>query len=368
MFKRCKRAARILQTALSMLIVLAVLCSCSLSAKDEPPIEASPSPSKTPAGTALGIPSEPALPIKDNYKIGVSLRFADHIFVITIAQAINDCVEDWEKNLGCNIDIITKEGSAVDPTKQHEDLAALADEPLDGLVIFPGDSKGVAPIIDELFMDKGVPVVITDIGVDTENYTSWVCPDYYACGAVAGEAMAKVADQGVEIAVFNHAPDAENCRSRCQGFIDKCDDLGLKPLDVYVMPPHNDEFAMGKEALAEVLGEHPDIGGVFIGSFPYNYGFLAALEEAGRENIEIVCFDLNMDTVELVKSGKVAASVVNDPYYIGYEGVNQLMYAVTGQTSSLQKRIIPQARVMTKANAEEFINDPQIKFSKNINP
>ena len=327
---------RSLITAVSLLFTLVILVTCSLA--------------------------EPAANVKDSYKIGISLRWATHPFVTSVRMGIQDCAKEWENKLGVTIETIVTNGDDNDPQQQVRDLEDLSIQEVDAVAIFPGDSKGIVPTIEQEYYARNVPVVITDIGVDTDKYTSWVCPDYYACGAVGGEAMAKAVEQGGKIAVFNHNPGAQNCQERCQGFYDKCKELGLEPLDIQIIDGQSPED--GKKALEDAMTANPDLAGVFVGSMHYNQGFISAKKEANNDKVVIVCFDLDATSLEEVRSGDVAAAVVNDPYGIGYEGMNQMMYALTGQTDKIQKRVTPQPRLLTMDNASEFENDPQVKLTQ----
>ena len=60
----------------------------------------------------------------------------------------------------------------------------------------------------------------------------------------------------------------------------------------------------------------------------------AALEAAGRDDVMLVSFDLDPVSFELVKEGKILGLVVQDPFLMGYEGVNAMVTKLQGGNRS----------------------------------
>ncbi len=298
----------------------------------------------------------------DGYTIGISLRWATNAFVHAVQIGAEECGAEWSEKLGVPIDFIVTNGDDNDAQRQVIDMEDLAAQNIDALLVFPGDSLAIVPMLEQFYDGgNGIPVGICDIGVETEEYTSWVCPDYYKCGYLAGEAMVEVQEPGAKIAVFNHAPTTMNCILRCQGFYDACKDGGLDPLDIAVINGVAAED--GKLALEDAITANPDLKGVFVGNYQYNTGFISAAEETGTD-ITIVCFDLDAVTLDLVKDGEVAASAVNDPYGIGWETMNQVMYALNGEDDKIEKHVEFEAKILNQDNWEEFEGDPQVYLTK----
>ena len=59
----------------------------------------------------------------------------------------------------------------------------------------------------------------------------------------------------------------------------------------------------------------------------------------------------------MVKDGKILALVVQDPYKMGYEGMNIVVTKLQGgEVAGWSAR----TKILTKDNAAEFANDPQV--------
>ena len=74
--------------------------------------------------------------------------------------------------------------------------------------------------------------------------------------------------------------------------------------------------------------------------------------------MKLVGFDLDPVSFQMVKDGKLDALVVQDPYKMGYDGMNIVLTKLTG--GEVQKFVGLGTKLLTKENAAEFANDPQV--------
>ena len=84
----------------------------------------------------------------------------------------------------------------------------------------------------------------------------------------------------------------------------------------------------------------------------------AALAAANRTDVQLVSFDLDPVCFQMVKDGKILGLVVQDPFKMGYEGINAMVTKLQGG-KPVERMDIP-TRILTKENAAEFASDPQI--------
>ena len=299
---------------------------------------------------------------KDSFVVGMSLRWVGHPYLKSIIAGATDTFKDLEKEYGISIEIKQTSGNDLDAQQQIRDMEDLATQNVDAILIFPGDSRLIVQPVENIFMANNKPVIIMDVGIESNQYTSWVCPDFYVGGKMGGEAAGKFLPQGAKVIVYNHMPGNLNCADRCQGFIDGAKEAGLAPTNERILINGQTPDA-AKAGLEDALTADPELSGVFVGTNTGVTGFISAIEERGRaDDFKIICFDLDWPTLELVKAGKIAASVVNDPYQIGVDSAKQCMYALLGM--EVQKRVIPATRVLTIENYQDFENDPQVTLTK----
>lgn len=333
-------------------IVVLFCCSCTKVNEFKPYTELTETAKPT-------ITSEMRLKVKQQYTLAFSSIVGEVSFVKTILQGINDSAKEWEKRIGSQIDIVSVDAGVLDPMQQVRDLEKLKDEALDGLLVFAGDSSSVSEPIQSWFIDKNVPVVVTDIGINSDEYISFIITDNEKGGALAAEVIAKAIKKGGKVVVFDTGPGNINAKHRADGFTKKAKELGLEVLpkqDVFV------DIEKGRELMRSILQSEPDIAGVFSLTVEPAIGAAYALQEAQNKTCKIVTFDINEATLNMIKTSAIEACIIQDPYFMGYEGLNQMMYYLTGQKDKVKKDIPSPITVCTIQNVSEYENNPQVKI------
>lgn len=289
--------------------------------------------------------------------IGYSVFWGTNPFLVTMVNGAEAAAAEW-KDKGYNIDIIVTNGGDDDKTRQVNDLEDLYAQGVAGLLIFPGDSVMVGEPIVNLYNEAKLPVVVTDIGVRKGDITSLVITDNLAGGMLAAEKMAEIVPAGAKVITLDYAPTNDNAQLRQKGFEDRAAELGLTVLPEAAMPPAM-TLDNGRNVMEDLLVSEPDIAGVFSFNQVVMQGAYAALEGAGRVGeVKLVGFDLDPVSWQMVKDGKIDGLVVQDPYAMGFTGLNQVMAAITGGETT--EFIGLDTRLLTMENAAEFADDPQV--------
>jgi ribose transport system substrate-binding protein len=339
------------------ILTLLVIASMLLAGCASPTPAPTQAPTKPPAEAPAQAPAEK--PVAKDLLIGVSQRWGTAAFLKTIDLGARDAAKEWEKKLGVKIEMRTTDAGADDPSQQVRDMEDLFNLGVNGLLLFPGDSKVVSDPLKSIYNANKVPVAITDIGVDSGEFVSIVVTDNRAAGELAAGAMAKMVAKGGKVVALNHAPGNNNVTTRITGFSEKATQLGL-----VVIPEKVIKYSIesGKQVTEDLLASDPDIAGIFlVGNVPA-VGVASALDDAGNSTTKIVAFDLDSATLKAVVEGKIDATVVQDPYFMGHEAMNQLMYFLTGETAKITNHIPAPIRLLTAENAKEFEEDPQVSL------
>ena len=100
-----------------------------------------------------------------------------------------------------------------------------------------------------------------------------------------------------------------------------------------------------------MLEDHPEINVVLAFNEPTSVGAAAAVAQMGlSDRVYLVGFDSNVATVEGLQNGSVDALVVQNPYAMGYMGVESAYQLLTGQGSRLSDTVDTSTRVVTLEN------------------
>jgi ribose transport system substrate-binding protein len=308
------------------------------------------------AATLSGIIAA-AVPAKAaDYKIGYSVFWGTNPFLVTMVNGAKKAVEEW-KAKGTNIDLLVTNGGDNDKAKQVSDLEDLNAQKVAGVLIFPGDSVMVAEPIKTIFNTQNIPVVITDIGIRSGKYISLIITDNLKGGEQAGEYMASLLPKASKVITLDHAPTNDNGQTRRKGFESKSRELGLEVLPE--QPVALLTLDAGRQAMEDLLVSEPNVKGAFAFNQLVLQGAYQALEQAGKAGqVKLVGFDLDPVSYQMVKDGKIDALVVQDPFKMGYEGMNLMVTKLNG--GDVKDFIGLGTKLLTKANAAEFANDPQV--------
>jgi len=291
-----------------------------------------------------------------DYKIGYSVFWGTNPFLVTMVNGAKKAAQEW-KAKGVNIDLIVTNGGDNDKAKQVADLEDISSQKVDGVLIFPGDSVMVAEPIKTIFNAQNIPVVITDIGIRSGKYISLIITDNKKGGESAGEYMAKIVPKGAKVITLDHAPTNDNGQTRRKGFETKAAELGLDV--IHEQPVQFLTLDSARSAMEDLLVSEPDVKGAFAFNQLVLQGAYQALEQAGKAGqVKLVGFDLDPVSYQMVKDGKIDALVVQDPFKMGYDGMNTVITKLQGGEVKEFQGL--GTKLLTKDNAAEFASDPQV--------
>lgn len=89
-----------------------------------------------------------------------------------------------------DIEMIIKDAGS-DNTKQISDIEELLKLGIDLLIVSPNESEPLTPIVEKVFK-KGIPVIVVDRKINSDNYTAFIGGDNYLIGQEAGKYAAKL--------------------------------------------------------------------------------------------------------------------------------------------------------------------------------
>jgi ribose transport system substrate-binding protein len=272
-----------------------------------------------------------------------------------------------------DVDVEFKMPSSGSAEEQKRFIEDLLSKGIKGIAISPNDAANQTEFFKQV--SAKVPLVTQDSDLpDPSARRCYIGTDNYKAGRAVGELVKKFVPNGGKIVIFVGKLDVRNAIERRQGVLDE---LAGKEKDQG--DPAEKDHAYGKYTLLDtrtddadrakckantedILVKYPDVA-CLIGLWEYNPpAILNAVKGAGKEGkVTIVGFDENDETLEGIKHGYVAGTVVQNPFEFGYEAVKILAGFARGDKNVLQRkdidsenRIYVPHRVITKENVEEF--------------
>ncbi|MBM3821453.1 MAG: substrate-binding domain-containing protein [Verrucomicrobia bacterium] len=224
---------------------------------------------------------------------------------------------------------------------------------VDGIVLAPLDSQAmVRPV--ETAMRAKVPVVVIDSGLKTDKHVSFIATDNYKGGVLAAQHMGKVLGGKGNVILLRYQVGSASTEEREAGFLDtlKKDFPGIKIIssDQYAGPTRETGYQASQNLLNR-FGR--DVNGIFCPCEPPTVAMAKALRDAGRAGgkVKMIGFDSGSQSVADLKRGDVQGLVVQNPVYMGYEGVMTMVRHLRGK--AVERRIDTGVVLATTENMEQ---------------
>ncbi|HEX9425837.1 MAG TPA: sugar-binding protein [Pyrinomonadaceae bacterium] len=244
---------------------------------------------------------------------------------------------------------IPPDGTAAEQKRIVDDLLAKG---IDGIAISPVDPNNQTPLINETA--KQALVFTQDSDAPQSDRAAYVGTDNVAAGRQAGALIKEALPDGGKIMVFVGKKDARNAQERYQGIRETLQGSKVEIIDVRT---DDADRVRAKSNVADTLVKYPDIKGL-VGLWSYNGpAIVNALKEAGKLNqVKVVCFDEEDETLSGVKAGTIFATVVQQPFEFGYQAIKMMAAVLNGDKSLIpgNKQIIVPTLVIKQESVEEF--------------
>lgn len=150
------------------------------------------------------------------YTIGFSQCMMDDVWRQAMMVEMNIEVSNYE-----NIDIIVMDAEE-NNQKQIRQIRELINRKVDVLIISPNESNNLTPIAVEAYR-AGIPTIIADRKINSDEYTSYVGGDSYEIGKMAGQYASSLLPDSATILEIWGTKTTSPAIERHQGFIDGLD-------------------------------------------------------------------------------------------------------------------------------------------------
>jgi ribose transport system substrate-binding protein len=112
------------------------------------------------------------------------------------------------------------------------------------------------------------------------------------------------------------------------------------------------DAARGMAVTEDMLTSHADLAGIFATNEPGALGCVRAVESRGLAGkVKLVAFDAADAEIDALKRGTIQALIVQNPFKMGYLGVQSALKAIRGE--QVEKRIDTGVSVVTHENMAE---------------
>lgn len=240
-------------------------------------------------------------------------------------------VEAAAKDKGYGFQALDSHNSAQTQLQNAQDAIARG---VAGIVISPTDSS-TAPSILALAKRANIPAVIADIGTNSGDYASFIISDNYKGAHDVGTALAAALKQkgwqagSVGIVAISQA--RKNGQARTKGFLDGLKEGGFTGAQAGLQQMQSYTADETFKFTQDLLTANPDMRGLFIQTDQPAIGALRAIKAARRGGeILVAAFDGIPEFVDLLKSGQIVVTGMQQPYLMGQRSGEAMAAALGG--------------------------------------
>ncbi|MDD6284710.1 MAG: substrate-binding domain-containing protein [Firmicutes bacterium] len=180
---------------------------------------------------------------------------------------------------------------------------------------------------------EGVKVVTIDSDVNSDAVSLFIGTDNIAAGKEAGKAAVDGFDVDSEIIIglVNYNADTDNGNQREKGFREYISTVSNARIAASVTAESNEVSATA--AAERLLKQNPRIN-VIVGFNEWmTLGVGNAVKNLGlSKNVRSVGFDSNIISVSMLETGEMDALIVQNPFAIGYLGVEKAAALISGES------------------------------------
>ena len=224
----------------------------------------------------------------------------------------------------------------------------------DALVVSATQPETAIPTFNQ-YKDSNIPVLLINQDVDWDDKVTFIGTDNFTAGKQGGELIASKLQKGDKVALIGGVLGSQTHRDRLDGAKEALVAAGM---EVVAEQPADSDKSKAMNVMENILESNPDLKGVFVSSDDMAMGASRGVQNKGAD-VQVVGLDGTVESIESVIKGNTVGTVAQNPYDIGYKGVENAIKAIKGE--SVDKRIDTGAEVITKENAKE-----RLEFLKSI--
>jgi len=326
-----------------LLIAMAVvLCVALAACGNTAPAAPAPEP-ETPAAT----PDTEAPAATNVMRVAVSLPPANNAWQAALKTSMEEAVAG-------DTEIEWTIKNAIDDVDQTNMLTTFKDGGYDLIACLPGDGTLQTAILVEIF-EAGIPTVIIDRDIESDQKTSFVAEDNYTCGVVAADFIGAWFEgkDGVQLVNLRSYAGIPIDVSRFTGFADTI----VKYTNISIIGEGDGEFnqTAGYQAMSNLLAAHSHIDVVFTHDDEAVSGALAAMEEQGRTDVQLITgMGGTVSALNRIKADDTIQKA-SSSYFprIGAQAVEVIRDFF--KTGKIQKDNVRDSVLITKDNVDQFM-------------
>jgi ribose transport system substrate-binding protein len=239
-----------------------------------------------------------------------------------------------------------------DREQQVQVVEGFTSQGVSGIVLAPLDNRALVRPVEEA-KGAGVPTVIIDSGLESDQIVSFVATDNHKGGVILADRMGQLLGGKGKVLVLRYQEGSNSTEERERGFLEQ-----IKAKYPGITVVSSDQHAGATRETAKRAAENllnrfgSDLDGVFTANESSTVGMLLALQDIKKAGkIKFVGFDASQTLLDALRAKQLDGIAVQNPMRMGYLGVKTMVAHIRGQP--VEKRIDTGVALVTPETLDE---------------
>ncbi|MFD0826163.1 sugar-binding protein [Neobacillus sp. M.A.Huq-85] len=226
------------------------------------------------------------------------------------------------KHYGVVLEYVGPKQANIDEHLKTIEMSAAAK--VDGVITQGLSNKQFTPLINRVVSSYGIPVITIDTDAANSQRIAYIGTDNYHAGYLAGKALIADTKGKANVAIITGSFYANHMIQRVKGFKDAV--KKAKGIHIVAIEESQISRIRAAEKAYQIMQEHPEVNAFYGTSALDGISIAKVVELKKREHdIYIIGFDVLPETIANLQKGTINATVVQQPYEMGYGSVKMMV-------------------------------------------
>ncbi|WP_066249962.1 sugar-binding protein [Neobacillus drentensis] len=261
---------------------------------------------------------------KYNYHIVLVPEELDNDYWRLVEQGAQAAAKDY----GVMLEYVGPKQANIDNHLKTIEMSAASK--VDGILTQGLSDEQFTPLINKV-VESGIPVITVDTDAANSKRLAYIGTDNYYSGFLAGKALIQDTKGQANVAIITGSFYANHQQQRVKGFQDAVQ--GEKGIHIIDVVESEISRVHAAEKAYQIIKDHPEVNAFFGTSALDGIGIAQVVDKYVKPGkIYIVGFDALPETLAYIRNGTINATVVQEPYEMGYRAVKMMINLIQGKT------------------------------------
>ncbi len=286
---------------------------------------------------------------KDIYRFACIYSGSSDYYKYSLKQGL----EKASEKLGVWVNFLSFKSIETDKHCDEFDKAIAAK--VDGIITNIPDADAIGRYI-EIADENHIPVITIENDLPGSKRISFIGTNSYAFGVNAGRLMISATNGKARTAMFlSSNMSRQNLKN--QGFQDTV--MNNDEMDVELFVSEEPSIIGYVNTAQSIFVNNPDRDSFFCHDSESTLGVVRAMIEFNKTNNVVIGSGDSNEILRYIKNGIIYASLVEDPYTIGYLSVENMLKHKKGE--SISESVNPDIIILSKDNIDSILEEREGK-------